>query len=69
MNYYGIISKLQCSNIVKTLMQYYYNIAIYQNDKTAKLQYHFMAIPQNYNSTIHQCDNTSKQQNHNEVLQ
>ena len=46
-------------------MQFYYNIAIYQNDKTAKLQYHFIAIPQNYNSTIHQCDNTSKQQNHN----
>ena len=49
-------------------MQYYYNIAIYQNDKTAILQYHFIAIPQNYNSTKHQCDNTSKQQNYNEVL-
>lgn len=50
-------------------MQYYYNIAIYQNDKTVILQYHFIVILQNYNSTIHQCDNTSKQQNHNIVLQ
>ena len=50
-------------------MQYYYNIAIYQNNKTAILQYHFIVIQQNYNSTKHQCDNTSKQQNHNEVLQ
>ena len=50
-------------------MQYYYNIAIHQNDKTAILQYHFIAIPQNYNSTKHQCDNTSKQQKHNKVLQ
>lgn len=50
-------------------MQYYYNIAIYQNDKTAILQYHFIAIPQNYNSTKHQFDNTSKQQSHNKVLQ
>ena len=49
-------------------MQYYYNIAIDQNDKTTILQYHFIVIPQNYNSTIHQCDNTSKQQNYNEVL-
>ena len=30
-------------------MLHYYNIAIYQNDKTAILQYHFIAIPQNYN--------------------
>ena len=49
-------------------MQYYYNIAIYQNDKTVILQYHFIVILQNYNSTKHQCDNTSKQQNYNEVL-
>lgn len=50
-------------------MQYYYNIAIHQNDKTVILQYHFIVILQNYNSTIHQCDNTSKQQNLNKVLQ
>ena len=49
-------------------MQYYYNIAIDQNDKTTILQYHFIVIPQNNNSTKHQCDNTSKQQKHNKVL-